>query len=64
MGLNAVARLEGVAIHTGSANTFVMVIAIAAPQNVAVAVSTNATGDGAAKTLGNVLKDLLTRFAQ
>jgi CubicO group peptidase (beta-lactamase class C family) len=63
-GSSTVAGFPDVATHSGSADTFVTVIAIAPHQNVAVAVSTNAAGDAATKAVGAMLRDLLTRFAQ
>ncbi|HEX7190382.1 MAG TPA: serine hydrolase domain-containing protein [Thermoanaerobaculia bacterium] len=63
-GVATVAGFEDVATHSGSADTFVTVIAIAPHDNVAVAVSTNAAGDTATKAVGAELKDLLTRFAR
>ena len=62
-GNATVAGFDEVATYSGSADTFFTVIAIAAKQNVAVAVSTNAAGDSAQKTVGRVLKDLLVRYA-
>ncbi len=62
-GVTTVAGLENVASYSGSADTFFTVIAIAAKENVAVAVSTNAAGDEAQKAVGSMLKDLLVRYA-
>ena len=63
-GVASVAGLENVSTHSGSAETFVTVIAIAAKENVAVVVSTNAAGPEAQKGAGMVLKELLARFAE
>jgi len=62
-GVAAVAGLEDVATHSGSADTFVTVIAIAAKEDVAVAVSTNAAGEREQKAVGQILRELLTRYA-
>jgi CubicO group peptidase (beta-lactamase class C family) len=62
-GVATFAGLEDVATHSGSADTFVTVIAIAPHDNVAVAVSTNAASESATKAVGAELRDLLTRFA-
>jgi D-alanyl-D-alanine carboxypeptidase len=62
-GVAAVAGFENVATHSGSADTFVTVIAIAANEDVAVAVSTNAAGESEQKAVGQILRDLLTRYA-
>jgi CubicO group peptidase (beta-lactamase class C family) len=62
-GSATVAGFDEVATYSGSADTFFTVIAIAAKQDVAVAVSTNAAGESAQKTVGAVLKDLLVRYA-
>ena len=63
-GSTTVAGFDEVATFSGSADTFYTVIAIAAKQDVAVAVSTNAAGETAQKTVGRVLKDLLVRYAK
>jgi D-alanyl-D-alanine carboxypeptidase len=63
-GVNAVSGFQNVATYSGSADTFMTVIAIAAPQNVAVVVQTNAAGDAAQHAVGAMLKDLLVRFAK
>lgn len=63
-GVNSVAGFENVATHSGSADTFVTVIAIAPAQDVAVAVSTNVAGPDVEKAVGAVLKDLLIRYAR
>ena len=62
-GVASVAGFENVATHSGSADTFVTVIAIAAKEDVAVAVSTNAAGEREQKAVGQILRDLLTRYA-
>ncbi len=62
-GSATVAGFDEVATYSGSADTFFTVIAIAAKQDVAVAVSTNAAGESAQKTVGRVLTDLLVRHA-
>jgi CubicO group peptidase (beta-lactamase class C family) len=61
-GVATVAGLENVATYSGSADTFFTVIAIAADEDVAVAVSTNAAGETAQKAVGSLLKDLLVRY--
>lgn len=63
-GVNSIAGFDNVATHSGSADTFITVIAIAAKQNVAVAVSANAAGDAAQHAVGSMLRDLLGRFAE
>ena len=62
-GVASVAGFENVATHSGSADTFMTVIAIAADHNVAVVVQTNAAGDAAQHAVGAMLRELLTRFA-
>jgi len=62
-GNSTVAGIENVATYSGSAETFFTVIAIAAKGDVAVAVSANAGGETAQKTVGQMLKNLLTRYA-
>lgn len=63
-GSATVAGFDEVATYSGSADTFFTVIAIAAKQDVAVAVSTNAAGESAQRTVGTVLKELLVRYAK
>lgn len=63
-GVASVAGFENVATHSGSADTFVTVIAIAADKDVAVAVSTNAAGEREEKAVGQILRDLLARYAK
>jgi CubicO group peptidase (beta-lactamase class C family) len=63
-GSAPVAGFEHVATHSGSADTFMTVIAIAADHDVAVVVSTNAAGDAAQHAVGAVLRELLVRFAR
>jgi len=53
-GVAVVAGLEDVATHSGSADTF---------EDVAVAVSTNAAGEREQKAVGQILRELLTRYA-
>jgi len=62
-GSAAVAGFENVATYSGSAGTFFTVIAIAADGDVAVAVSANAGNEAAQKTVGQLLKGYLARFA-
>jgi len=62
-GVSSVAGLENVATHSGSADTFVTVMAFSAEHDVAVAVSTNSAAEGAEKVLGAMLKELLARYA-
>jgi CubicO group peptidase (beta-lactamase class C family) len=62
-GVASVAGFENVATHSGSADTMVTVIAIAAKEDVAVAVSTNAAGEREEKAVGQILRELLTRYA-
>jgi CubicO group peptidase (beta-lactamase class C family) len=62
-GVASVAGFENVATHSGSADTFVTVIAIAAKEDVAVAVSTNAAGEREQKAVGQILRELLARYA-
>jgi CubicO group peptidase (beta-lactamase class C family) len=61
-GSSKVGDFENVATYSGSADTFFTVIAIAAKENVAVAVSTNAAGDEAQKAIGRELRALLARY--
>jgi hypothetical protein len=63
-GNATVAGFDEVATYSGSADTFYTVIAITARQDVAVAVSTNAAGESAQKTVGRMLRDLLVRYAK
>ena len=63
-GVNAVSGFQNVATYSGSADTFMTVIAIAAAQDVAVVVQTNAAGDAAQHAVGAMLKELLVRFAK
>ncbi len=63
-GVTTFAGFENVAAYSGSADTFFTVIAVAANENVAVAVSTNAAGEDAQKAVGSMLKTLLSRYAK
>ncbi|HLJ74118.1 MAG TPA: serine hydrolase domain-containing protein, partial [Thermoanaerobaculia bacterium] len=63
-GVATFAGFDNVATHSGSADTFTTVIAIAAKQNVAIVVQTNAAGDAATHAAGVMLRDLLVRFAR
>jgi len=63
-GVASVAGFENVATHSGSADTFITVIAISAEHDVAVAVSANAAGDAAQHAVGAMLRELLVRFAR
>jgi CubicO group peptidase (beta-lactamase class C family) len=63
-GVASVAGFENVATHSGSADTFVTVIAIAADKDVAVVVQTNAAGEREEKAVGQILRDLLVRYAK
>jgi CubicO group peptidase (beta-lactamase class C family) len=62
-GSTTMAGFDTVATHNGSADTFFTVIAIAPSRDVAVAVSTNAAGDAAQKSVSEMLKAMLLRFA-
>ena len=62
-GVSKVGKLEPVSTYTGSAGTFVTLIAIAPKANVAVAVSANGENDPTETALKHLLIENLTRYA-
>ena len=62
-GVSKVGMLEPVSTYSGSAGTFVTLIAIAPTANVAVAVSANGANDATEAALKKLLIETLTRYA-
>jgi CubicO group peptidase (beta-lactamase class C family) len=63
-GITTIDDITPVSVHSGSADTFFTVLAIAPKQDLAVVVSTNAAGDEAQKAVGRMLKELLVRYTR
>src|SRR5260221_3440114 len=63
-GVNNEVKLAPLSTHSGSADTFYTVIAIAPKFNVAAVVQTNAAGESAQKAVGRILMEFLGQYAQ
>ena len=63
-GVNNESKLAPLSTHSGSADTFFTVVAIAPKYNVAAVVQTNAAGEAAQKVVGKMLLELISRYAQ